>query len=156
MKGRVIRFVDAPRDAKVIVCGGRWYGRLRDQYPSDWARRQGVRRAEQERSYFFKVMDVLRPREIAQGGAFGADTLAREWATARGVPCREYLARWRAHGWLAGFKRNRRMFFDFEPEGTVAFPGGVGTLDMSSVTLDEGVWLVRIPRGAVDVQETAR
>jgi hypothetical protein len=36
------------------------------------------------------------------------------------------------------------MFVSFEPDGTVAFPGGTGTADMENVTIDGGAWLVRV------------
>ena len=37
-----------------------------------------------------------------------------------------------------------RVLPGFEPDGTVAFPGGRGTADMENVTIDGGAWLVRI------------
>src|SRR4029079_1495467 len=121
--GRIISLEDAARDARLIVCGGH-----------DYVDRERV----------FMVLDELRPREIAHGGARGADTLALEWARARNVPYRTYLALLATEGRAAGPIRNRRMFAGFEPDGTVAFPGGRGTADMENVTIDGGAWLVRV------------
>jgi hypothetical protein len=118
-----MKLEDAPKGARLIVCGGRTYA---------------------DRDRLFEVLDLLRPIEIAEGEAAGADTLARVWAEARGVPCAQFPALWRLEGRSAGPKRNRRMLANFEPDGTVAFPGGTGTKDMENVTLDAGVWLVRI------------
>lgn len=123
LPGLILKPEDAPRDARIIVCGGRDYT---------------------DRERVFAVLDELRPLEIAHGGAKGADALALEWARARNVPYKTYLALWATEGRQAGPIRNRRMFSSFEPDGTVAFPGGRGTTDMENVTIDGGAWLVRI------------
>lgn len=121
--GRIILLEDAPKGARIIVCGGREYA---------------------DRVRLFWVLDFLRPTAIAEGEAKGADSLAREWASERRVPCARFPALWEVHGRSAGPRRNRQMFTGFEPDGTVAFPGGTGTADMENVTIDGGVWLVRI------------
>jgi hypothetical protein len=121
--GLILKLEDAPKGVRLIVCGGR-----------DYADRERV----------FAVLDELRPCEIAQGEATGADSLAKAWAAERGVPCARFPALWNVEGKSAGPKRNRRMFSGFEPDGTVAFPGGRGTADMENVTIDGGAWLVRI------------
>lgn len=144
MTGRILRLEDAPKGDRLIVCGGRMYGRMKDSYPSaTWKERDAVRVAA-EQKVLFQVLDHLAPKEIAQGDAPGADTLAREWARERGIPCSRYAALWAEEGRAAGPRRNRRMFEGFEPGGTVAFPGGRGTLDMENVTIDGGAYLVRI------------
>ncbi len=121
--GLILKLENAPRGARLIVCGGREYA---------------------DRIRVFEVLDLLAPREIAQGEALGVDSLAKAWATERGVPCARFPALWNVEGKSAGPKRNRRMFAGFEPDGTVAFPGGRGTADMENVTIDGGAWLVRI------------
>jgi len=122
--GRILKLEDAPKGARLIVCGGREYA---------------------DRARVFAVLDVLAPREIAQGEADGADSFAKAWAAKNGVPCARFPALWRIDGqYTAGPKRNRRMFANFEPDGTVSFPGGTGTTDMENVTIDGGAWLVRI------------
>ncbi len=137
--GRIIRLEDAPKGARLIVCGGRNYGHALDVFNA-----RDRENAHRERTRLFEVLDQLAPREIAQGEAKGADELARKWAEARNVPCARFPALWPVEGKSAGPRRNRRMFAGFEPDGTVAFPGGVGTADMENVTLDGGAWLVRI------------
>jgi hypothetical protein len=121
--GRILKLEDAPKGARLIVCGGREYA---------------------DRVVIYTVLDLLAPREIAQGEANGADSLAKAWAAERGVPCARFPALWNIEGKSAGPKRNRRMFAGFEPDGTVSFPGGRGTADMENVTIDGGAWLVRI------------
>lgn len=95
----------------VIVCGGR------DYY---------------DRDRVFQVLSkVHRERVIArliQGGAKGADDLARQWAEHAGVECVQVDADWSA-GRKAGPLRNLRML-EMMPDGVIAFPGGIGTRDM--------------------------
>jgi hypothetical protein len=142
--GLILKLEDAPRGARLIVCGGRNYGCMFDHYPNEIARQQDAERVQRERNRLFEVLDLLAPREIAQGEAVGADSLAKTWAAKRGVPCARFPALWNIEGKSAGPKRNRRMFSGFEPDGTVAFPGGRGTADMENVTIDGGAWLVRV------------
>lgn len=145
MPGRILKLEDAPTgDDRLIVCGGRNYGKMADFYPSVAHKLEDEKRVAAERKVFFQVMDHLCPKEIAQGDAAGADALAREWARERKVPCARYKALWNEEGRAAGPKRNRRMFDGFDPNGTVAFPGGRGTSDMENVTIDGGAYVVRI------------
>lgn len=67
---------------------------------------------------------------IIEGGATGADALARKWALMAGVPCETYEANWEKYGKRAGPMRNARMLHEGNPTGVVAFPGGKGTADM--------------------------
>lgn len=106
---------------RVIVCGGR------DYY---------------DRTRIWEELDELAPAEVAQGGATGADILARDWCAARGVRCFTYQASWEREGRSAGPRRNQRMLDDFRPSMVLAFPGGVGTADM----------VVRAHRGRVPVR----
>jgi hypothetical protein len=65
-----------------------------------------------DRSLLFRTLDECRHRIrlIVSGGARGADSLAQEWASERGVPCRVIRPKWKDdHGRFdrsAGFKRN--------------------------------------------------
>lgn len=119
-----------PRGARIIVCGGRDY--------KNWQR-------------VYEVLDMIKPIEIAEGGASGADSFARDWAIVNKVGRRCFYANWRPYrdqrrvDRSAGPKRNRFMFAEFNPDGTVAFPGKTGTADMCKVTDDGGAWFVRIP-----------
>ena len=54
-------------------------------------------------------LDALVPpeaTEILSGGARGVDALARAWAEAHGLPCREFLPDYRLYGRGAPLKRN--------------------------------------------------
>ena len=144
MVGRILKFHEAPVGDRLIVCGGRTYGKLLASHVDAEAKRRDEARVKRERRIFFEVLDILKPREIAQGEAEGADELAREWATKHDVPCARYKALWQSEGLAAGGIRNRRMFNGFLPNGTVSFPGGRGTADMENVTLDGGAYLVRV------------
>ncbi len=67
---------------------------------------------------------------IIQGGAPGADRLARKWAMVRGVDIRTFSADWDKLGAAAGPVRNQKMLVEGRPDLVVAFPGGKGTADM--------------------------
>ena len=96
---------------RIIVCGGREY-------------------ADRVRAY--AALDALLDQGpiavIVEGGAPGADTMARQWAVARGIPYEEHAADWQALGPKAGPIRNQEMV-DAGADGVVAFPGGIGTAD---------------------------
>ena len=111
---------------KVLVCGGR-----------DYIKREAL----------FLVLDRLHAeRPIAQvihGAARGADSLAGEWARARGVEEKAFPAEWQRYGRSAGSRRNHRMLYEGKPDLVVAFPGGRGTADMKD----------RATAGGVEVEE---
>lgn len=134
----------APKDARIIVCGGRTYAWPHKLYDSREARQADLVRVNREEARLFAVLSFLRPRSIANGDAPGADKMSYSWAKTRRVPCALYPAFWTEEGRAAGPKRNRRMFTGFEPEGVVAFPGGDGTADMVSVAVDGGAWIVKV------------
>lgn len=142
--GLILKLSDAPKGKRLIVCGGRTYAWPLKGYLSETDRIRDTARIETERKRLFEVLDFLAPSEIAEGEAPGADSVAREWAEARKVPFQRFRALWEIEGKPAGRNRNRRMFASFDPDGTVAFPGGVGTADMENVTIAGGVWLVRV------------
>lgn len=105
----------------VLVCGGREY--------SDAVR-------------VWVVLDLLGPRGIVEGGARGADAIARGWAKARNVPCHTVPADWERHGKAAGPIRNRAMLDQYTPELVVAFPGGRGTANMIAQATTRGVRVI--------------
>lgn len=101
------------RNLNLIVCGGRDY--------------------ENKDAVFSTLDEVHRRRHIAliiEGGATGADRLARTWAIANHVPYLTVEAEWHAYGRAAGPIRNRRMITEGHATGVVAFPGGRGTANM--------------------------
>lgn len=68
---------------------------------------------------------------LIEGGALGADRIARAWAESRGVPWLPFYADWRKYGRaVAGKLRNGQMLSEGKPDAVVAFPGGTGTADM--------------------------
>lgn len=81
--------------------------------------------------------------EVVQGGAKGADTLAKKWAKENDIPCTEFPAKWNdlsvdnckvkhgqygAYNAFAGFNRNQEMA-DYSNH-CIALSGGNGTEDM--------------------------
>ncbi len=110
---------------RFIVCGGRGY---------------------EDRDAVFNNLDRLHAKvvvdAIAHGGAKGADTLAGEWAKARGIPVTVYPVdkqEWLKKGPAAGPLRNAYMAAHFQPDGVVAFPGKTGTLSMISIAEFNGI-----------------
>lgn len=91
----------------------------------------GGRRYER-RDTVFGVLDEHHERHpirlLVQGGATGADTFAKEWAKARGIPCVTEDAEWDKYGRPAGYIRNEQMINDYCPRWVISFPGGKGTL----------------------------
>lgn len=68
--------------------------------------------------------------EIIEGGAKGADAIARRFALKEGLPLQTFPAKWLTHGPKAGPLRNQQMIDEGKPELVLAFPGASGTADM--------------------------
>lgn len=123
---------------RVLVCGGREYGNA-----------EAVRAA----------LDILHRQAkhdcmvVIQGGARGADYLAREWCSLRAVPYDNYAPDWSIHGNAAGPIRNQRMIDEGKPDLVIAFPGGKGTADMVRRAKAAGI-KVEFPAGAWVERET--
>ena len=100
-------------EVRIIVCGGRDY---------------------QDREAVFEALDRLlvdkRVTLVIHGAAPGADTIAGQWAEARGIPVQPCPADWKQFKSRAGPLRNAHML-TLKPDGVVAFPGGTGTADMT-------------------------
>lgn len=108
---------DPRPEYRVIVFGGR-----------DYADAENVARAlgtvhERTDAHGYALV-------VVQGGAAGADSLARQWASAHGVRCETFPADWKTHGRAAGPLRNQAML-DAGAAYGVGFPGGRGTADMA-------------------------
>jgi hypothetical protein len=97
---------------RIIVCGGRDFT---------------------DRAAAYAALDKVLARGpigcLVEGGAPGADTIARQWAISRGVLYEEREARWAELGAKAGPIRNQEMA-DAGADGLVALPGSRGTADM--------------------------
>ena len=76
---------------------------------------------------------------LIEGGARGADFMARKFAEWRGIPVRTFPADWDAHGKAAGHIRNKKMLDEGRPDLVVAFPGGRGTANMVAQARAAGV-----------------
>src|SRR5262245_3643242 len=114
---------------RAVVTGGRHYG--------NWP----VVRAALDAL----LIEAMGELEIAEGGATGADALARRWCRENGIEPRTYRARWRdvardrvvvrydRHGRpynaAAGAVRNAEMLRHFRPDLVIALTGGAGTAD---------------------------
>jgi aspartokinase-like uncharacterized kinase len=116
---------------RVLVTGGRDYrdGQAVSRALSDLREKHG---------------DIL----IIQGGASGADQLARDYAHDHRVEYLNYPADWRGHGKSAGPIRNQRMIDDGKPDLVLAFPGGRGTADMVRRAEEAGVLVTHCPTQA--------
>ena len=118
---------------RVLVCGGRdFVGRKAEECVSialDNAQRMA------------SPGDMI----VIQGGATGADALARKWCGQRGVPCWTYGADWNVHGKAAGPIRNAKMLRESKPDVVIAFPGGKGTANMVSLAEAARVPVARPP-----------
>ncbi|MDE2096518.1 MAG: DUF2493 domain-containing protein [Patescibacteria group bacterium] len=110
----------------VLVCGGRFYG---------------------NEEFVFATLDALdaeiRITRLINGGATGADALAREWWKSKqwGEP-ETYRAKWTKYGKPAGPIRNQQMLDEGKPDLVVAFPGGSGTADMIARAKAAGVRVI--------------
>jgi hypothetical protein len=82
---------------------------------------------------------------LIEGGARGADRLARTWAIQAGVPWVEEAVtdeEWKRLGKSAGHLRNQRMLDKHKPQMGIMFPGGSGTRDMRGRLLTAGVRVI--------------
>lgn len=107
---------------RILVCGGRGF--------AEQALLFGVLDMEAESAHVFTII---------QGGADGADRLARLWCHSRKVRFDNYPADWRSHGRAAGPIRNQTMLAEGKPTKVIAFPGGRGTADMIRRARSAGV-----------------
>jgi hypothetical protein len=117
---------------RVLVCGGR------DYY---------------DRGKVYQVLGSLRQQygnlHLIQGGARGADEMARDWWQSHWGQGREgtmdnYPPNWGAHGRAAGPIRNQQMLEEARPDLVVAFPGGKGTRDMVTRSRAAGVKVLEV------------
>lgn len=100
---------------RILVCGGRdWDNRTLTDGVLDGFREQ----------YHEKDQPIV----IVEGGARGADTLAKEYAVKHNIPLEEFAAEWKKYGRAAGPVRNSKMLKS-GIDLVIAFPGGRGTHD---------------------------
>lgn len=111
---------------RMLVCGGRNYG---------------------NREFLCKFLDAVEIVHgpvglLINGGARGADTLAKEWALWREISVETYMADWGDHGRAAGHIRNAKMLSAGRPDLVVCFPGGRGTAHMKRISEEACVLVV--------------
>jgi UDP-N-acetylmuramoylalanine-D-glutamate ligase len=81
---------------------------------------------------------------IIQGGAKGADFLAKVWAHKYNLECVEYQPDWDKHKKAAGIIRNKEMLESGKPDVVIAFPGGSGTANMIDIAKKAGIRVIEI------------
>lgn len=99
----------------------------------------------------FDELDLFNPDFVIEGGATGADAMARKWAEQHGVHYATVPALWSAHGKPAGPRRNAVMVtllkaletFGYECR-VIAFPGGPGTRSCVSIAEERELFIKRI------------
>lgn len=108
----------------VLICGGRNFG--------------DMTRFKAAMSLFLETRKITC---VIQGGARGADLLAKFWAKENNIHMAEVNALW-SNGKGAGFDRNSVML-SLGVDYVIAFPGGNGTADTVSKAEKMGipVWL---------------
>lgn len=106
---------------KAIICGGRTYSDL-----------------EYLETSLDHCLKWWKLSVIITGGAKGADTLANQWATKRGLRVCVLFADWDKYGKAAGMIRNKLMLEE-KPDVVIAFPGGTGTENMITISRQAGV-----------------
>ncbi len=114
---------------RVLVCGGR------DNHDEE---------------YVGKALDRLLAtrgpfERLIHGDARGVDRMAGKWARDHGVLEWDFLPEWHRVDANDGESRNQRMIAEGAPEMVIAFPGGVGTENMSELAKGAGIEVVEIP-----------
>jgi predicted Rossmann-fold nucleotide-binding protein len=112
---------------RVLVCGGRDYADYNKLYDAIFA------------------WDATHSIALViNGGASGADEIARKWAESTGKRCVSYPAKWEEHGRAAGPIRNQLMLDKEKPDVVIAAPGGRGTADMVKRARAAGVKVIEV------------
>lgn len=93
----------------------------------------------QDKEAVNKVLNSLRIIRLAQGGAWGADHLALEWAIDQQIVYQSYRADWITHGRAVGPIRNKEMLIKEKPDLVIAFPGGAGTANCIKTARELGI-----------------
>lgn len=123
---------------RLLVCGGRDYGYRTDPKTGKKERYQP------EIDHIWHTLDLVwrsigRPLLVIEGEQRGVDLLAREWAEEKGLEVKGFPADWDKYQKRAGFIRNAQMLEEGKPQAVVAFPGGVGTRMMVSLSRRAGI-----------------
>jgi len=119
---------------RVLVCGGRDYGKRWDERHSMLV--IDTHAVHKLHAVLQDTLDIRTPKEselvIVHGAATGADSLASAWAKSKHIREMPFPADW-SGGRSAGIERNIEMLEESEPQLIIAFPGGNGTAHMVSL-----------------------
>ena len=146
-------FTVAGMPVRVLVCGGRWFGRLNDDPRMTPEKRAAEEaRVARQRRLAFDTLDAIHRETytacIVYGCAPGADMLGKQWAEAERrhgwVGLAPFPADWEKYGKGAGPRRNKQMLDEGNPDLVVAFPGGRGTADMIQRARAAGVRVIEV------------
>lgn len=123
-------FENRKTEYRVLVCGGRDYGKRWDEHLSEI-----VVDTQAVHKLHAALADIKVPENcslvIVHGAARGADSLAAAWAKSKHIRDMAFPADW--SGRSGGIDRNVRMLEEAEPDLVLAFPGGRGTAHMVSL-----------------------
>ena len=119
---------------RLLVCGGREFDDWKLLSDSIWSVLESHDMVHQG---VFETKEV--ELVIIQGGAKGADFLARVWAKLWGIKMIEYPADWNKYKGGAGPIRNKQMLVEGKPDLVIAFRGGNGTANMIKQAKGAGV-----------------
>lgn len=114
---------------RVLICGGRTF--------------RDADRVWSVLDHYLREADDFEC--VIHGAAPGADTIAAEWADARGIRVLPYPADWNGLGNSAGHVRNAQMLREGKPSLVIAFPGGRGTANMVDRAKRAGLTVLEIP-----------
>lgn len=122
---------------RVLVCGGRDFDDI-DEFIDVWA----------------LITQGRRVNTIIEGGARGADLLAKMWARDNNYKLETYSADWEKYGKSAGPRRNAEMLKTSKPDLVIAFPGGKGTANMVKQAQAAGVEVREFRWGLIEIKQT--
>lgn len=74
-----------------------------------------------DQEFILEAIKKVSPELVIEGGAPGADTLARIAASRLKIPVVEFKAEWNTYGRAAGPIRNIKMLVEGKPDLVVAF-----------------------------------
>lgn len=134
---------------RILVCGGRDFGDVRDRTRPDFVKKLDealfcmwfLDRIAEQYSRYYNPDDNWLPADITiiSGGAPGADDRAIDWAASNWTPVEVYKANWNTYGKAAGMIRNKQMLEEGKPDLVIAFPGGRGTANMIKLAREAGI-----------------
>ena len=96
----------------------------------------GSRHWTDQEALIERLCELPPSSHIIEGGAPGADTMAKQFAYNIGWPCTEVNADWEKYGKAAGPIRNRQML-DMKPDLVIAFHKDISKSKGTRDTIEE-------------------